>query len=474
MCGAVDCRAGKGLIRGEVGSIGGMHATRLQVYLTHAQANYHTEPCGTVEPLASCGRWYEVRERQMGQMAGHASRHVREGDGPVLYLGDLNVPARDFAKDGVHQFFQVYDVGGDTEYDRLLSILDVSGTGRGVKDAYRVVHPPNDLSVDPDEMLPYFTSNPTWNHLTDPPWHGRIDYQLVDDSRSCYRLEPVSAEHVDLRYPSCNTGPGDSLSDHFAVGVRYNVYRKTDRSCNLVNPPLELETPVARVFPEPYGSGMSLAWSEPASPGTEYYEIHTSTDGGATWQVYTDDRSASHGPWINHHGNLACGAGYSRCLESSRHYDYRVRALDRARAPLTPWSNVAGTTSRDWSDLRPNRPPVVAAPAFESREWREGVHFQVEVSDPDVADRVEVSFEGLPAPHRASLLPSAGTGSVSAFFSWQPSPSDAGSYTLRFLARDEHGAATEASTTIDVWSDPDDPCPTCLLRPLSPGVLEDP
>jgi len=346
LCGAVDCRAGKGFLRAEVKDVGGMHATNLQVYVTHAQANYQTDPCGVLEPFSSCGRWYEVRERQMRQMAGHAGQYVGDGDGPILYLGDLNVPARDFAAENVHRFFSVYDEGGEAEYDRLLGILDQSGTGRGIRDSYREAHPPDDDSVDPEEMLPYFTSNPTLNHLAEPPWHGRIDYQLVDDSRSCYRLEPLSAEHVDLRYPGCNTGPGDSLSDHFAVGVRYDVYRKIDRRCNLVNPPPTLDPPVPRVFPPPYGSGMSLSWSEPSSPGTELYEIQFSTNGGATWQVYTDSRSASYGPWINHHGTLACGDGYF-CLESNKRYDYRVRGLDGARAPLTPWSKVAGATSLD-------------------------------------------------------------------------------------------------------------------------------
>jgi hypothetical protein len=229
MCGNVDCFAGKGFIRGEVKDIGGMHATRLQVYLTHAQANYHRGGCGPFD--VSCGRYYEVRERQLQQMATHARQAVGEGDGPILYLGDLNVPARDFAKQSSEPFFRIYDVGGEREYDRMLSILDGSGSGRGIRDAYRELHPPSEASSDPDEMLPSFTSNPTSNHLADPPWHGRIDYQLIDDSRSCYRLEPVSAEHVDLRYPGCNTGPGDSLSDHFAVGVRYDVYRKAETAC---------------------------------------------------------------------------------------------------------------------------------------------------------------------------------------------------------------------------------------------------
>ncbi|MGH7645384.1 MAG: hypothetical protein ACREMR_07330, partial [Gemmatimonadales bacterium] len=303
---------------------------------------------------------------------------------------------------------------------------------------------------------------PTKNGLAEFPWHGRIDYQLVDDSRSCYRLVPVSAEHPQFRLPI--VGGETTLSDHFGVSVRYNVYRKTDVPCRLVNAPLTLHRPVPRVLPSPYGSGMSLTWSAP-TPGTEYYEVQYSMDSGASWLPYTNRRSASHGPWINHHGDRACGE-YQFCLESARRYDYRVRPLDAGGAPLADWSNVANAVSRDWADLRPNRPPIVSAPANVSVNWRSGVQIKVEASDPDIADRLELSFDGL-SGRPAVLSPGQGTGAVEALFLWQPGPADVGGYRVRFIVRDEHGAPAEISTALTVWADPNDPCPTCLL-PVSP------
>jgi len=358
MCGAVDCRAGKGIIRTEIKNIGGMHATNLQVYVTHTQANYHKDDCG-FSALRSCGRWYEVRERQLQQLADHRKKYVKDGDGPILYLGDFNIPARDF--NNVQRFFKVYEAGGEWEYDTMLSILNSPDPNTSVKDAYREVHPPDPNSSDPKVMLPYFTSNPTWNHLAGGPWHGRIDYQIVDDSRSCYRLIPVSARHIDLEYLHCNTGAGDSLSDHFAVGVTYEVYRRMDRACNFVTDPPILQPPNPQVFPLPYGSGMSLIWSEPATPGIEYYEVQYSENGGATWNVYTRNRDANYGPWINHHGNLPCGESYQRCLKSSQVYSYRVRALDHTESAITDWSNVVSAKSLDWGMFKKPRSGLMNA-----------------------------------------------------------------------------------------------------------------
>ncbi len=362
MCGAVDCRAGKGFIRGEMKNIGGMHATNLQVYVTHTQANYHNYECH-ISSLRSCGRWYEVRERQLEQIAGHSQANVKQGDGPILYLGDLNIPAHDFDIDKIHPFFLVYESAyWQWEYHHMLWILNGGGREMKVIDAYREVHPPDPDSSDPNVMLPYFTSNPTWNHLTGGPWHGRIDYQVVDDSRSCYRLIPVSAKHIDLRYPYCNTGPGDSLSDHFAVGVTYEVYRRKDRECNFVTAPPVLQLPVPQVLP--LGSGMSLSWSLPENPGIASYEVQYSEDGGTTWKVYTQDPITIHGS-IYHYGEMPCGEGYQRCLKSSLVYSYRVRALDGIQSPITDWSNVVSGKSMDWADLRTPGSPVIN-PGFEA------------------------------------------------------------------------------------------------------------
>lgn len=365
MCGAIDCRAGKGFIRVEVKNLGGMHATNLQVYLTHTQSNYHTgyDCGGGLVGFHSCGLWYHIRERQLQQIAKHSREYIRNGDGPILYVGDFNIAARDFQRENVHQFFQVYDPGQGTEYeyDRMLETLDTTlSASRGIRDAYREIHPPRSDSLDPNEMLPFFTSNPTRNHLAKGPFHGRIDYQFIDDSRGCYRLEPVSAEHIDLK-GNCNTG-GESLSDHFAVGVTYRVYRKMDHACRLVTEPLALEPPIPTVFPIPYGPGMILRWPDPQNPGVQYYEVQYSEDGGASWQVYTNTRLASYGPWINHYGSLNCGDRYQQSLKSAQRYDYRVRALDHVGAPLTEWSSVVGATSIDWSPPRVtiNGPEVIA------------------------------------------------------------------------------------------------------------------
>jgi hypothetical protein len=351
MCRGADCRAGKGFIRAEVKNIGGMHAVNLQIYMTQTQSRTPHDPCEGSNPNA-CGPWVEVRERQIQALADHSREHVREGDGPILYLGDFNIPARDFSRENIHRYFQVYEKEGDYEYDTLLGILNSSGPNSQVRDAFRELNPPPSDSQDPDQMIPYFTFNPTWNHLAAGPWHGRIDYQLIDDSRSCYRLVPRTAEHVDLLDPSCDTGGGDSLSNHFGIQVTYDVYRRADRACNYATPPPVLNQPVPALFPEPYGPGMALSWSEPANPGLAFYEIQVSEDGGANWESYATTRSSSPGPRINHLGHLPCREGYQYCLGNSREYSYRVRALDSTRAPITEWSNVMHAVSLKWAELR--------------------------------------------------------------------------------------------------------------------------
>jgi hypothetical protein len=99
-----------------------------------------------------------------------------------------------------------------------------------------------------------------------------------------------------------------------------------------------------------------------------------------------------------------------------------------------------------------------------SVNWRDGVQIKVEASDPDIADKLEVSFDGL-SGRPAVLSPAQGTGAVEALFLWQPGPADAGGYRVRFIVRDEHGVQAETSTALTVWADPNDPCPTCLLLP---------
>jgi hypothetical protein len=375
MCGAADCRAGKGFIRTEIKNIGGMHAVNLQIYLTQMQANYHNDPCAGSDPNA-CGRWSEVRQKQLQALADHSRENVKEGDGPILYLGDFNIPARDFSKENIHRYFQVYDKGEDYEYDTMLDILNSSGPDSRVRDAFRELNPPPYDSQDPNMMLSYFTSNPTWNHLASGEWHGRIDYQFIDDSRSCYRLVPRTAEHVDLLDPDCHTGGGDSLSNHFGIRVTYDVYRRSDRTCNYVTPPPVLQEPVPTIFPAPYGSGISLKWSEPANPGVAFYEIQVSEDGGNTWDVYSQNKRADYGPWINHLGNLPCREDYQYCLGNSQEYHYRVRALDSTQAPITGWSNVMRAVSENWADL-PTIPPSMINPDSGAGEFK----FRIDVCD---------------------------------------------------------------------------------------------
>jgi len=364
LCGSVDCRAGKGFIRNEIKNIGGMHAVDLQIYVIDTQANYHTDPCGG-SALKGCGRWGEVREKQIQALADHSRENVKEGDGPILYLGNFNIPARDFSRENIHRYFEVYDKGGDFEYDTMLEILNSSGPNSQVRDAFRELNPPPHDTQDPNEMLPYFTSNPTWNHLAPDPWHGRTDFQFIDDSRSCYRLVPRTAEHVDLLSPQSNPSEGDSLSDHFGIHVTYDVYRRGDRTCNYVTPPPVLNQPVPILFSAPYGPGMALSWSEPANPGLAFYEIQVSEDGGANWKTYTTSRSSSHGPRINHLGNFPCREGYQYCLGDSQEYHYRVRALDRTQAPITDWSNVMHAVSVAWAGLQTVTSPMIGV-EFES------------------------------------------------------------------------------------------------------------
>jgi hypothetical protein len=140
------------------------------------------------------------------------------------------------------------------------------------------------------------------------------------------------------------------------VGVTYEVYRRKDAACNFVTDPPMLGLPIPTVFPPPYGSAMSLSWSDPGNPGVAYYEVQYSEDGGTTWNALAKAH-ASHGLTFIHSGNLVCGEGYQYCLKSAQRYDYRVRALDHTQAPITDWSNVVNGISKDWKEFQRPRNP---------------------------------------------------------------------------------------------------------------------
>lgn len=212
-----------------------------------------------------------------------------------------------------------------------------------------------------------------------------------------------------------------------------------------------------KLFPNPYGPGIALTWEPTVSLSARHYEIQFSEDGGQTWNVYTRSRDISHGGWINHHGNLACGDGFTRCLKSSRRYTYRVRVLDSARNPISGWSNLVSATSMDWADLPPpNRAPTLAAPSYVGVYWKDTVSFTVTAADLD-GDQVQILVDGL--PNRATLSPTSGAGSVTATFFWNPGASDLGERQITFTAKDHNGATSTKVTTINVC----DGSPDCLF-----------
>ncbi len=160
---------------------------------------------------------------------------------------------------------------------------------------------------------------------------------------------------------------------------------------------------------------------------------------------------------MNHHGNLTCGDGFTRCLKSSRRYTYRVRVLDSARDPISGWSNRISATSMDWVNLSaPNRPPIISAPSYVTVYWKDAVSFTVKAADPD-GDQVQLVVSGMPGT--ATLTPTAGMGSVTATFSWNPGASDLGEHEITFTVKDRHGATSTRVTTINVC----DGGPNCLL-----------
>jgi len=229
---------------------------------------------------------------------------------------------------------------------------------------------------------------------------------------------------------------------------------------NVHVPPI-MNNAVATLFPAPYGPGVALGWIPTIIPKSAYYEIQFYEHDGTTWpqfQLYTARRDISHGGWINHHGNLACGAAFTRCLKSNQRYTYRLRVLDSAGTPVSEWSNMMSATSMDWAGLAPpQQPPTITAPAFETVFPKNTLTFTVKASDLN-GDSLQILVDGLPGG--ASLAPTSGTGSVMATFRWHPGPADVGDYRITFTARDGRGATSAPRvTTIMVC----DSLKNCLL-----------
>jgi hypothetical protein len=140
---------------------------------------------------------------------------------------------------------------------------------------------------------------------------------------------------------------------------------------------------------------MSLYWSNPGNPGTSYYEIQSSEDGGVTWNVLAK-APASHGLTFIHSGNLVCGEGYQYCLKASQRYDYRVRALDHTQAPITDWSNVVSGVSIDWKGFQRPLNPGFEDDLFLWESYGDGV--------------TEVVKQGLDGSYAARLSRAQATG----------------------------------------------------------------
>ncbi len=119
-----------------------------------------------------------------------------------------------------------------------------------------------------------------------------------------------------------------------------------------------------------------------------------------------------------------------------------------ASVRVTDNSGRTGTTSRVVT-VTPDRPPVVTATASATVNENAQLSFTVTASDPDgqPIGSLVADFSGLPAGHTATFVP--GSGNTSGTFSWKPSYSDSGSWSVTFRAT-ANGLQAARTTAIKV------------------------
>jgi hypothetical protein len=208
---------------------------------------------------------------------------------------------------------------------------------------------------------------PTGVMLVDGYYHyqnPKADF-WVWDGAGWTKLHPNSGSPPNTNYPD-NPMAYDVENDEFVVFTSSGetwVYRFS------LNPRMDQPEPFLFTGKHEntgklYGPGMKLSWTPTFHPNAVYYEIEYSENDGIVWKTYNARRPISHGGWINHHGNLECGFGFSYCLKHWRDYSYRVRVLNGNGNPLTDWSNVVSARSWPWpthielSDPEPDGPYV--------------------------------------------------------------------------------------------------------------------
>lgn len=97
------------------------------------------------------------------------------------------------------------------------------------------------------------------------------------------------------------------------------------------------------------------------------------------------------------------------------------------------------------------------------------VEFNVQASDQDSGDTVELNHAGLPSGAYFDIPAAANP--VSSTFSWTPATSDSGSYVVSFKAIDKKGLSAEHSINITVLAVTPTPSPSPLPTPPSAGII---
>jgi hypothetical protein len=153
----------------------------------------------------------------------------------------------------------------------------------------------------------------------------------------------------------------NEYADFTDFRISKGLYCPPEIKCQGSEPKIVLKKPEPMLFDADvpnragkYGYGIRLEWIVPPDVKPAFYEIQFTTDEKPTagkWITYQADRQASHGAWINHHGDIKFDK-YIRCLKSGQIYCYRMRAYDASAKLITGWSNIVSGTNLDYLKLR--------------------------------------------------------------------------------------------------------------------------
>jgi hypothetical protein len=128
-------------------------------------------------------------------------------------------------------------------------------------------------------------------------------------------------------------------------------------------------------------------------------------------------------------------------------YSVSFTAIDNHGAAVSGSLQITVTSSGAG-----NRPPVISVPGAQTVQAGNTLMFTVSGSDPDSGDSVTLSASGVPA--NASFNQSSGN-PANGQFSFTPSAAQAGqTFTVTFIATDNHGASASGAVSITVTSGP--------------------